>query len=431
MNILSTLSPQLRRNLLLLFVAGLLFWSSIGLLLATLPLYVQDIGGTRQQIGIVTGSFAIGLVLSRSWLGKMADDRGRKRVLLIGLCAGAIAPLGYLLFPSIPILMALRAFHGISISSFAAYIALVVDISPPESRGELIGYMLLVQPVGMAIGPAGGSFIQESLGYPALFLVSASAALASLILMSRVREPSSPKDPKTKSQKRSSSRFWSMLNSPHIRIPALIMLMVGLAFGSLGSYLPLLVEDTGADFSAGWFYTCAAIAAFPVRLVAGRWSDRLGRGVFMTIGLTMYSLSMVILWKAGTATDFLLAGIIEGTGFGLIVPMLSAMMSDRSPANERGRVFGLCLGGFDLGIALGGPIAGLVAERWDYSSAFAFASIVSCLGILIFATRVNKNLPNSLRFALGRSRDMYALAILAASPAPYPPGRSRDRSQGD
>ena len=409
MNIFSTLSPQVRHRLLVLFAAGFLFWFSMGSLLAALPQYIQEIGGTRQQVGIVMGSFAVGLVLSRSWLGKMADDRSRKRVLLIGFSVAAIAPIGYLLFPSIPVLMALRAFHGIGIASFAAYIALVVDISPPQNRGELIGYMLLVQPVGVAIGPAGGSFLQEALGYPTLFLVAASTALASAILMLQVREPPRSKNLDIQNQGTSFNSFWRLLNRPYIRIPALMMLMVGLAFGALTSYMPLLVKDTGADLSPAWFYTCSAIASFPVRLMSGSWSDRLGRGVFMTVGLTMYSLSMVILWNAGTARDFLLAGLIEGLGFGLIVPMLSAMMADRSSADERGKVFGLCLGGFDLGIALGGPISGLVAQRWNYHSAFAFASIVSCLGILIFTTRSNNNLSHSLRFAFGRSRDIFAL----------------------
>ncbi|MBD0363110.1 MAG: MFS transporter, partial [Coleofasciculus sp. C3-bin4] len=60
MKVLSTLEPQQRKNLLVLFAAGLLFWASLGSLLPTLPLYVEDVGGTTQQIGLVMGSFAIG-----------------------------------------------------------------------------------------------------------------------------------------------------------------------------------------------------------------------------------------------------------------------------------------------------------------------------------------------------------------------------------
>ncbi|MBD1941383.1 MFS transporter, partial [Coleofasciculus sp. FACHB-712] len=103
MKVFWTLEPPSRRNLLVLFTAGLLFWSSMASLLPTLPLYIEDVGGTTQQIGIVMGSFALGLVLCRSWLGRLADRRGRKVVLLIGMTVAAIAPLGYLVVKSIPL----------------------------------------------------------------------------------------------------------------------------------------------------------------------------------------------------------------------------------------------------------------------------------------------------------------------------------------
>ncbi|NJQ96982.1 MAG: MFS transporter, partial [Hydrococcus sp. CSU_1_8] len=75
-------------------------------------------------------------------------------------------------------LMAIRAFHGISIAAFTTgYSALVVDISPLKQRGELIGYMSLAVPIGMAIGPALGGYLQDSIGYTPLFLVSAGLGL--------------------------------------------------------------------------------------------------------------------------------------------------------------------------------------------------------------------------------------------------------------
>lgn len=93
MKVFLTFDAKLRRNLVILFAAGLLFWSSLTTLLPTLPLYVEYVGGTKQQIGLVMGCFAIGLLLFRPWLGQLADRRSRKLVLLIGLGATAIAPL--------------------------------------------------------------------------------------------------------------------------------------------------------------------------------------------------------------------------------------------------------------------------------------------------------------------------------------------------
>jgi len=128
------LSRQTKRNLGVLFTAGLLFWASLASLLPTLPLYVKSIGAPDNQLGIVMGAFAIGLLLFRPQAGRMADQRGRKIVLLIGMSVATLAPVCHLLTQSIPMLMLIRAFHGISIAAFTtAYSSLVVDLAPPEN----------------------------------------------------------------------------------------------------------------------------------------------------------------------------------------------------------------------------------------------------------------------------------------------------------
>jgi MFS family permease len=55
---------------------------------------------------------------------------------------------------------------------------------------------------------------------------------------------------------------------------------------------------------------------------------------------------------------FLLAGLVQGLAAGTLIPMIAALMADRSHPNERGRTFGLVMVGFDLGIAFAGPIFG-------------------------------------------------------------------------
>ena len=94
-NLLS-LKPQTKYNLLLLFAGGLFFWTSVSFLLSTLPTYVQDVGATTEEVGQVMGSFAIGLLLFRPWLGQVADRRGRKLVILIGTLVTGIAPIFYI-----------------------------------------------------------------------------------------------------------------------------------------------------------------------------------------------------------------------------------------------------------------------------------------------------------------------------------------------
>ncbi len=401
-----TLDKQLRRNLLILFTAGLLFWCSIGSLFPTLPLYIEEIGATKQQIGIIMGSFAIGLLLFRGWIGRLSDRRGRKIALLIGSFVVAIAPLGYLAVQSVPLLIALRAFHGISIAAFTtSYMALVVDLTPLNIRGQIIGYMSLVTPLGVAIGPTVGGYLQATAGYEALFSTVAMSGICSFLCILLIVSPPMHSQPVSQKQ----IRFWQILVSPRVRIPSLVMFLVGLDFGIVHTFIPLFLKDTGVDLNAGLFYAVAAIASFSVRLFSGQASDKLGRGLFITISLTSYCLGMFFLWQATDTNTFLLGAILEGVGSGIVIPMVAAMMSDRSQAHERAQILAVCIMGLDLGIAVAGPLIGYIAEEYGYRNTFGLATFLTLWAVIIFLTLSSKGIENSFRFATGRGKDFYAL----------------------
>jgi len=403
----NTFDASLRLNLLILFTAGLLFWSSTATFLPTLPLYIEDVGGSKQEIGIVMGGFAIGLLVFRPMLGRMADQNGRKLLLLIGTIVATIAPFGYLAFKSIPLLMLVRVFHGISIAAFTTgYSALIADLAPIAIRGEIISYMSLTAPIGLAIGPALGGYLQASIGYPILFLIASELAFVGLLGTIQV---SNPPVPQGRQATEKDSNFWQLLSSPRVRVPTLVMLLIGIAIGAVHIFLPLFIKSTGVEFNAGLFFTIAAIGSFSLRVFAGKASDRFGRGLFITFGIMAYMLSSFLLWQANSAISFAIAAIAEGCGGGTMISMITTMMADRSLPQERGRIFSICIAGLDLGIAIAAPILGFIAEATGYRSMFAYTTALTFLALLIFLTRSSKNLSNSLRFALGRGQDVYSL----------------------
>ncbi len=406
MKALETIDAELRKNLLMLFAAGLFFWSGLASLLPTLPLYIEHIGASKQEIGIVMGSFAIGMLLFRPAMGTLADIRGRKIVLLIGMSAGAIAPLGYLFIKTILPLMVIRAFHGISIAAFAtAYITLVSDLAPEHRRGEIVGYMSLVSPLGVGIGPAIGGFVQVTIGYTPLFL--SSAALCSLGLLCIIPIVNPPVIKKPNNSK--NDNFLQILISPRVRIPAIVLLLSGLTLGSLHTFISLFIKSTGVDLNAGLFFTAAAVSSFSCRLFTGKASDQYGRGLFVTISLIAYTLSIICVWQANNSFMFLLGALMEGAASGTLIPMISVLMTDRALPHERGRIFGVSLMGFDIGLAVAGPIFGTFAQTLGYRSMFGLTTGLTAIATIIFLTQSSRNVPESLRFAFGRGKDIYAV----------------------
>ena len=472
---LRELAPASRKSLFRLFLAGLLFWASISTLLPTLPLYISTLGGNLQEVGLVVGAFAIGLLCFRPWLGQSADRQGRKAVLLVGLWVTTTAPLGYLLMRSLPLLMAWRTYHGLSVAAFTiAYLAWVVDLTPPRIRGEILGYMTLVNPIGLSVGPAMGGFILESFGYPTLFCTSSvlgaiGFALASTASEERPQErpEERPQDLQQKTlnpQKRSLRNNWfqsfilpltaqvlviglavgiiplgvsylglshyliyffspfyllaailglnlqpgSRVWQPEVRVITVCLLLLGLAFGTVTTFIALFIKDQGLEFNPGWFYTAAALSSFAGRLIVGRHSDRYGRGVFISLSFLLYTLAMLQLARSTTLVDFLLGGSLEGAGFGILISIVAAFVADRSLPDERGRVFSICLAGLDVGIAMAGPILGYLADQIGYTSTFRIGASLSSVALLIFVLGANKTIGSSLRFSLGLTGDEYS-----------------------
>lgn len=379
-------------------------------LLPTLPLYIDDVGASKQEIGIVMGSFAIGLLLSRPMLGRLADERDRKIVLLIGTIVAAIAPFGYLATRSIGLLILVRIFHGISVAAFTTgYSALVADLAPTETRGEIIGYMTLATPIGLAIGPALGGYLEATSGYGILFLLSAELGFVAFLGILQVTNPPVQTQEQTEGEARN---FWQILVSPRVRVPTLVMLLVGLSLGAVHTFVSLFLKSTEVDFNGGLFFTAAAISSFSIRIFAGKASDRLGRGLFITFGIFCYVLALILLWQAYSPIVFLLAAIAEGAGGGTLFSMMVTMMADRSLPQERGKIFAICIAGLDLGVAIAAPLLGIIAELVGYRDMFGYGAAITSLALILFLTHSSKNLSNSLRFALGLAPDAYALKNL-------------------
>lgn len=412
MQVFKELQPEQRRSLIILAFGGMLFWLSLTLLLPTLPLYIQSVGGTKQQIGFVMGAFALGLLPSRLWLGPAADRKGRKMVLLIGTTVAMIAPLGYLFVKSIPLLMVVRAFHGISVAALTTgYSTLVADISPPQKRGELIGYMSLVAPIGMSFGPAIGGFLHAAGGYTPLFLLASILGLLSCCFTLQVLEPEKHLNLSAKIDSDLPKSFWKILISPQVRIPTLVMLFVGIVFGNLITFMPLFLQETKVNLNPGLFYSTAAIVSFAMRLLTGRASDKYGRGLFITFGIGFYIASMLTLWLAYNAPSFLLGALLEGVAAGTVIPMMVTLMTDRALPQQRGQYLSICIGGFDLGGALAGPLLGSMAEFVGYRNIFGVSTCMSVFALVLFLTLSSKNFRQSFNFALGKSADYYAIEL--------------------
>jgi MFS family permease len=116
---------------------------------------------------------------------------------------------------------------------------------------------------------------------------------------------------------------------------------------------------------------------------------------------------MLILGTANNNPEILLAAALEGAGAGILIPTIITLVTDRCSPDERGQFFSLCIGGFDIGIAIAGPLFGWIAEQVGYSNMYLFDAGLALIGFIIFITQSSRNIPDSIKFALGQVEDIY------------------------
>ncbi|HUP01416.1 MAG TPA: MFS transporter [Gemmatimonadota bacterium] len=367
-----------RRDVVLLFGALGTFFLSISMLLPTLPLYIRDLGGSPVDVGIVTGIFSIGVLVVRPWVGKAVDTRGRRPVLLLGsLLAAAMAPF-YIGFTAISFLIAIRIVHGIGLSAFTgASTTLVTDLAPPERRTEFLGYLSTSSILAFALGPLLGIEIAERLGYPALFTAFGLFALASAGLGARLSKPPPCEDPDQPVDYRAA------IVRRQVLVPTVTLLLVTLAHGGAFTFLPILLEAR-LPFNFGLFFLAYAGASLLIRLAAGGLSRRWGDGPMVWGGLATYAVGMALLPLITGMGSMLASALLFGLGFGAFQPAVYGLVANAASDRTRGMVFSVFLGAFDLGIALGGLVAGLVVARFGIPELLYGLSVVPLAAAALF-----------------------------------------------
>ncbi|MGD8738031.1 MAG: MFS transporter, partial [Anaerolineae bacterium] len=174
----------------LLLVANLFFFTGFQWTFATLPDYVQAIGGNAAQIGLAFGLFSLSAVAARPLVGRLVDSWGRKPVLLSGALLFALSPALYMVTRSVLPFQLVRLLHGVGIAAFTtAYTTLVADLAPPGRRGEAIGLSGVTNNLGMVFAPALGSYTAAQAGWTVHFALSAGITAITVLLLLPVVEP--------------------------------------------------------------------------------------------------------------------------------------------------------------------------------------------------------------------------------------------------
>jgi MFS family permease len=154
-----------------------------------LPLYALHIGLSPYRIGLLLGVQVVALTLSKPFMGRLSDRRGRHGQIVLGLWAGAAGLLALPHCGSLWLLLPVSVALGLTMATVtAATAALVSDLARQSSHGAALGTMSAIMDVGHALGPVTAGLLIGAYGYRVGFAaIGLLLAVAGGVFLAAVR----------------------------------------------------------------------------------------------------------------------------------------------------------------------------------------------------------------------------------------------------
>ncbi|MBX7171717.1 MAG: MFS transporter [Pyrinomonadaceae bacterium] len=351
--------PIFNLHFLLLCFSSMLFSASYNMLIPELPSYLSSLGGADYK-GLIISLFTLTAGLSRPISGQLIDTVGRKPVLLIGTIVCLICGFLYPVLGSVAGFLLLRLFHGFSTGfNPTAMTAYVSDVVPPNRWGEALGWQGLFYGMGLALGPALGSFIKLYFSFDVLFYSSSFVAFLSFALIFTIKETLTVKKPFTLQTLKISRQ--NIFASEAVS-PAIVTFLTYFAFGMVLTLIPDWSQHLGIAYK-GLFFILFTIASLLVRLFAGKFSDSYGRVPLIFLGLAILLISMLVMGYFPSITGLVIASLTYGTAMGILSPALNAWTVDLSLPSHKGRAIATMFIGMEAGIGLGALFSGFYYQN--------------------------------------------------------------------
>jgi MFS family permease len=310
---------------------------------ALLAIVFARSGYDLHDIGLLLSIFAVPVVLSALVSGAIADRFGALQTVRLAM---VLLTIGFLSFDvtraSFPAAMVSRIVQGLGQGLFlGSALTYAQGRLSPVRFVYLLGIFSSLMVVSQALGPPLGAYVLGAFGERAMFGVAAIPAIAGLVLTFGLRPlPRPPQSP--------GLRLFSVWR-PHFPEPIWAVFASGAMSGFTLAYLAAALQARTIPIAC--FFAAFTVSLFASRFFALRHVEDIDRRILIASGLALMSLGFVAIALAHAVWWPVIAGgMLFGTGYSLVYPLLSAWMSEGLEPSRRAGPQALLNTSFNLGL---------------------------------------------------------------------------------
>ncbi len=381
---ISQYARMFTRDFVLVFVAFFSFQAAYFALMPAVPIYFTRSGSNESQVGALVSIMGIAALVSRFFVGAVLTKYSEKKVMLFGTTLFTLALLAFTVFRPFWPLFVVMAVQGISFASVhtAAFTYAVKTISPAH-RGQGLAYFTLATYLAMAMAAPFGIFLVNRYNFTVFFLTFASLCVCSLFLSWSAKEGKAAGAPQQSTRPRNAVFIeWKVV------VPGISAFLQMFVYGALVAFFPLYALQCGVT-NPGLFFTASAVVVVAGRVFGGQILDTCDKEKVIVTLISIMMAAMAILSFSTNLSMFIFVGLLFGTGLAFFMPasMVYALEYAGSPDGPAVATFNAS---YDLGMALGPAVMGLVVPLTGYPAMFLILASISFVNLGYFQFFVRK-----------------------------------------
>ncbi|MEU9880874.1 MFS transporter [Streptomyces phaeochromogenes] len=408
-----------------LLSAGIFIYQALeAMLLPALPLVRTSLHASTQDIAWAITSVLLAGAVATPVVGRLADIRDKRRILLAALAITALGTLLSALAPSLAVLIIGQALQGVGLGVVPLSIGIIRDTQTPEWSRIGNGLIIGVAGAGFVAGTLLAGPIAQHLSFKWLFWIPLLALLLTLVGVWLFMPACPPMSERSKGDRVgfgfldagllggglaillsaftiapndgwTSNRFLVFLGGALVLLAAFVAVelrtaaplidlrrlasrpvmlacvmsfVIGFASFAVLLALPMIVElPPATGYGLGKTVTVAGVLLVPLGVAAaiagpltGRLERLLGQRGVMALTMIVLSASSLVMFAGRGIWALALASLLTGIGQGLGLTAVMNMLVKSVPSEHTGAVSGLAFVLKAVGSVLGAQIAASV-----------------------------------------------------------------------